>query len=292
MRAWTKSMSMAIRGAGILALALLATGLPTAAQRSQATTNDQYCSGVVTNAGRAHDFYVISGEDSYIKTVFAQGDYIFLNRGSAQGVRVGDEFLVSRPVKDTSAVKWFTWQPQLARAMGTLWADMGRVKVIQVQSSVSVAEVVFSCDTIQRGDYVRAFTPAPDTPFPEGAIDRFGTASGKTVGMVVFSKHFGQLAGTYDVVYVNLGTTQGVQVGDHIRVFRYQDSTHETPYRTPNSGWMLYGFGSTPVRYTWADLPREVLAHGVVLRVGENAATVLLTATLKDVYLGDYVELK
>jgi hypothetical protein len=39
-------------------------------------------------------------------------------------------------------------------------------------------------------------------------------------------------------------------------------------------------------------LPRDVLGEGVVLRVGKNAATVLITLSEKEIFPGDYVELE
>ena len=48
-----------------------------------------------------NDTYVISGEDSRYKTTFIPGDYVYINPGAEQGVRVGDEFEVVRPISDT-----------------------------------------------------------------------------------------------------------------------------------------------------------------------------------------------
>jgi hypothetical protein len=55
---------------------------------------------------------------------------------------------------------------------------------------------------------------------------------------------------------------------------------------------MLYGFGSTPVKYEWDSLPREILGEGIVLRVSGNTATLMLTAVRREIYAGDYVEIE
>ena len=59
--------------------------------------NGVYCGGVVTTQQPNLSTYVISGPESEVKNVFSQGNYVFINKGSAQGVKVGDEFLASRP---------------------------------------------------------------------------------------------------------------------------------------------------------------------------------------------------
>jgi len=42
------------------------------------------------------------------KITFARGDYVYINRGQDQGVRVGDRFTVVRPDKDPTDVPWFS----------------------------------------------------------------------------------------------------------------------------------------------------------------------------------------
>ena len=94
------------------------------------------------------------------------------------------------------------------------------------------------------------------------------------------------------MVYVNLGTNQGVKVGDYFRVFRYQGSHAETSEYYSDYQYSMYGFGSTPVKYQWNDLPREVIGEGVVLNVSRNSSTMFVTYSKLDLYAGDYVEIE
>jgi hypothetical protein len=110
--------------------------------------------------------------------------------------------------------------------------------------------------------------------------------------MIVAAKHYGSIAGSGTIVYVNLGSAQGVQVGDYFRVFRYQGTHNDTIYQIRDTAYKLYGYGSTPVAYQWDDIPRQVLGEGLVLRTGPNSATVLLTISREEIYDGDYVELE
>lgn len=280
---------------GFLTLTMALLPALASAQQAPKTpdTSSVYCSGIVTDEAVPNDTYILSGEQSNNKIAFAQGDLVFINKGSKQGAHVGDEFLVQRPVKERLEHNWFKWQSQLHRAMGQQYADLGRLRVVQVAEDVSTAEVVFSCEYMQRGDTVLPLVPRPAPPFKsEKNFDRFAPVSAKPVGMVVTTKNFGQLAGDNSIVYVNLGSTQGVKTGDYIRVFRYQGSRTETAYQTTGMAYKLYGFGSAPVRYTWDGLPREALGEGIVLRVSPNAATVMLTLSLRDIYVGDYVEVE
>ena len=110
--------------------------------------------------------------------------------------------------------------------------------------------------------------------------------------MIVTTRSYGQMAASGNVVYVNLGSEQGVKVGDYFRVFRYQGNSRENAYQTPRIAYQLFGFGSTPRPYTAEELPRDILGEGVVLRVSKNAATVLISFSTSQIYPGDYVEIE
>ena len=253
------------------------------------------CSGFVSAEKIPDEIRLISGEESESKVVFARGNNVFINRGQDQGVRVGDRFMVMRHEKDilTDNVNWFKWQLKLIKAMGVSYIDAGQVRVVSVEPKVSVAEVIFSCDYMQRGDILRPYVERPSPPYKDAAaFDHFAPPSGKPVGTMVIGFDNADAFGRNNTVYINLGEAQGLKVGDYVRVFRHQGERRETPPQTANYQYMLYGFGSTPVKYTWKDLPREVLGEAIVLNVSKNSATVLVTLSNQELYAGDYVEIE
>jgi outer membrane protein OmpA-like peptidoglycan-associated protein len=251
-----------------------------------------YCSGVISSASVPYDTYIISGEESNPQTLFAQGQYVYINTGA----NLGDEFLVIRPVKDALKMKWFESQPTLMRAMGQRWQDIGRIKVVAkdpTHPNVAIAQVTNSCDFVQRGDYVRPFTARTTPTIVLPPFNRFQPPNGKELAMVVTAKDYHSAQGTNDIVYVNLGSAQGVKEGDYFRFFRYQQTrSQEKAYQLRGMQDRVWGFGATPARYYRDDLPREALGEGIVLRTGENASTVMVTFANKEIYLGDYVELE
>ena len=147
--------------------------------------------------------------------------------------------------------------------MGTMYVDVGRVRVVSVHAKTSTAQVGFSCDAMQRGDIVRPFTVRPAPAYHNVKFDPMAPPSGKSTAMVVTKKHFGQISGTGSIVFVNLGSAQGVRLGDYFRVFRYQGSRVESVYQPAGMTYKAYGFGSTPVAYHWDEVPRQVLAKFV-----------------------------
>jgi hypothetical protein len=290
MRARIAVLSLSVFLGAAVCSAQNAAPLAPIPQADYSTVN---CSGFVSDQKVPDEMRIISGEQSNYKITFARGDYVHINRGLDKGVRVGDRFSVVRPDKDPTDVPWFKWQAKLLRAMGTLYMDAGQLRVVSVQPKASVARVSFSCDFMQRGDILLPYQDRPAPPFKDpAAFDHFAPVSGKPVAMVVAGKDYSQVYGKLNPVYVNLGTTQGVKVGDYFRIFRYQGSHSETVEMDKGYQYKMYGFGSAPQRYECNDLPREVLGEGIVISVSRNSSTMMITFTNIEVFAGDYVEIE
>ena len=253
-----------------------------------------YCSGFVSDPKVPDDIRVISGEQSSYKLIYSRGDYVYMNRGQQQGVKIGDVFSIVRPDRDT-ANEWFYGQTKLTKRMGVLYRDLGQIRVVSVQPETSIAEVMFSCDYMQRGDVVRPFIERPAPPYKDvSKFDIFAPASGKPVGTIVTAFDWHQALGGGITTYVNVGASKGVKVGDYVRFFRYQTSKDDVS-ATANEHdlqYKVYGFGSAPKKYAGKDLPREVLGEGIVLNVTKDAATVLVTYEREEAYTGDFAEVE
>lgn len=232
--------------------------------------------------------------------VFTNQDYVYINKGASQGVKAGDEFSVIRPLVDPIKIDWTKWQSSILRKMGTVWEDEGRLKVIEARPGLSIAQVEHVCEYIQRGDIVLPFEERPEPPLKTVTqLDRFAQAAGKALAMIISGQKFVPGVGKNDIVYVNLGNSQGVKIGDYFRIFRYTGTQNETAYQVPRYAFELegkmgptYGFGGVPKTFNWMNVPREVLGEGVVLRTAPNSATVLITFSTREVYAGDYVEIE
>ena len=252
-----------------------------------------YCSGFITDERVSSEVHLISSEESNNRIVFAAGDTVFISKGSAQGVRPGDRFSIVREVQDPVEVQWFKWQSKILKAMGTRYKDAGQVEIVNVQPNISTGIIKLSCDYLQRGDIALPLTTRPSPTYkPAEQFNRFAAVSGKSVGMLVTGLDFAQTYGKNSVVYVNLGTNQGVKAGDYYRIFRYQGSSAETVPNYSDYQYSMYGFGSTPIKYQWNDLPREIIGEGIVMNVSHNSSTMFVTYSKLELYAGDYVEVE
>ena len=255
-----------------------------------ATEADTQCAGMITSEGIPYDTYVISGEQADPQTVYSLGQYVYINKGSGDGVKVGDELMILRPDQDPLHLKFYDAEHSLANSMGKQWDDIGRVRVVVVHPKVSIAQVSYSCTYIQRGDYARPAVAYPTPAFrPLKDLDRFAPPSGKAQGRVVRSKNYQAIQERGAVAYVNI---TGVKPGDYIRFFRQPAPRNNSVYQIGGMADHVFGFGKTPQPWKSDDLPREVLGEGVVLRVTPTSASVLVYNCLREIYLGDLVEVE
>ena len=255
-----------------------------------ATVADTYCAGMITNEEVPYDLYVISGKEADPQTVWSLGQYVYLSKGSADGVKIGDEFMIMRRATDYLHVPTFDQEHSLANGMGKQWEDVGRVRVAVVQPKVSIAQISYSCTFMQRGDYARPAVEFPIPPFkPLKDLDKFAPPSGKTTGRVVRAKNYLAAEDRGQVVYVNL---TGVKPGDYIRFFRQTAPQVHAIYQIGGMSDHVWGIGQTPTHWGSEDLPREVLGEGVVLRTTPTSASVLIFNELREIYLGDFVEIE
>jgi len=278
-----------LAGAMLLGMATTASAQQT---RKTLTPGDVYCSGMVSASAVPADTYIISGEQSNHQTIYSEGEIVYVNKGSSSGVKVGDRFQIMRPLKNPRKIKWFRYENALLRAMGTQYADIGHVQVVHVESSVAIARVTMSCDYLQRGDIALPFSDRPTPQISPFDGNRWPAPSGKQQAMVVSAREWALEVAMNDVIYVNMGSSQGAKPGDVVRIYRYQGTRHDTVYQARNTQYAWWGFGKTPIPYKWNDLPRELLGEGVILRSTDHASTVFIAHILKPIFMGDYVEIK
>jgi hypothetical protein len=140
-----------------------------------------------------------------------------------------------------------------------------------------------------------------------GRLDRFLPANSKTMGRLVLARDFDTFLGMGSKVYVNVGSNQGVKVGDYFRAVRpyWLDRDDEvdsislsasvvedTQKNPPSLEPALFGkSGKGPVIHM-ADYPRRAVGEMVVLSVTPTSSTAMVIFALEDVHLGDFAEIE
>jgi LysM repeat protein len=246
-----------------------------------ATYSDLYCAGAFSAEPVQQKAVLVGGEESENKAYFSDRDVVYLNQGTAAGIKPGDELQVVRPIRDFA--KWGTeFAPaKSATKYGYYYQDVGRVRVLLAQESSATAEIVFSCEEILVGDLVTGGeTRVSPLERPEISFDKFAAPNNNTSGRIFMTKEFRKLLGTGHIVYLDAGSKQNVQVGDYFRIIR----------RFNKNTISLFNRGDYAKNRKTFDSVRKVIGQAVVLRAEPNASTVIITKSTEAIAVGDGAE--
>jgi hypothetical protein len=153
--------------------------------------------------------------------------------------------------------------PKTGASAGRVLHALGLLEVTDVKNRVARARISYSCGPIVVGDRVAPFAPAA---FPEAKTPQ---PARRSVNAAVLESLRGEaLMGLQQLAFVDVGANQGIGPGDIFALMRQYGPA------VTGAGAML-------------PMPSDRLGDAVVLRVAERSATVLLTASAREVRVGD-----
>lgn len=262
---------------------------------------------------------IVGAEEEQEQTVFATGDYVYLDAGSRQGIRQGQEFHILRPRGEIEHV-----YRQKKGDLGVFVDELGQLQVIQVKEAVSVAQITFSCDVIRLGDLL---TGVPDratpTPRQSGSLDRFSDATGKPGGRVMMARDGREMVTSGDLIYVDIGDEDKVVPGDYVTIYRRVGTGNLNVRTYENANGSERGFASehyrggelsidaprakddqqpgmyrgspilpSEIKHRRPEPPRKIVGEAMIINVQVRTATAIITRVAQEVHTGDFVELR
>jgi hypothetical protein len=281
---------------------LTSANFPT--QRVQMPTYaDVYCAGFINHETLPDARFVAGGLETPYDTKFVRGDVVYLQ---GTGYTAGAEYEIVRALKDMNEYEMFPGQRKLIKMTGQPYMEVGRVKVIDTRSRAAVALVEYSCDPLNPGDTAIPFAEKPMVSFHAPVrFDRFLPTGSKVSGRILMGKDFDSQLGTGQKVYFNVGSNQGVKVGDYFRAVRNYDAdlhdpvdslsfraalSEDTQKKQASVDPGLFEKSNGPVIHV-KDLPRRAVGEIVVIGITPTTATGMIVFAMEDMHVGDGVEL-
>lgn len=283
------------------------------------TKRNLYCAGFIQHTPAPRYLEIVGGEQENEQLVYGEADYLYINQGSADGIKLDNLYTVVRPRGQfkSKLSKKKGW-------LGTYFQELGVVRVIEVKEHVSVVFVEAACDTIVFGDLLRAFEDRKAPALAaEAPISRFEDPTNKQNGRIVLARDNKELLSKDNVVFIDLGEEDGVKTGDYMTIYRPLGKGRITGFREDNvaisstHGYEsnvfkggpfstssprvkdtnfngIYGpVASIPdVKNRRPKMPRKIVGELVILSVQQRTATAVITRTAQEVFTGDYVEVK
>jgi hypothetical protein len=265
---------------------------------------DLYCSGFISKHLLPNANYVTGGLNTPGATKYVNGDLIYLTGG---GYQVGQQYTVVRELRNIDQMEVFKGQGNLLKQAGQPYAELGRIKIVDSRNKMAIAQVEYSCDPVNPGDSLIPFVEKQMVSFQSPhPFDRFLPAGGRLSGRIILAKDFDTDLGTGAKVYLNVGSNQGVQIGEFFRATRrYEDDlkspvdslsfkasiSEDTQKNPPSFEQHMFTKTSGPQIHV-QDMPRRSVAEIVIIGITPTTATGMITSALEDVHVGDRVELE
>lgn len=299
---------------------------PTAAPSTQRVIGKSslYCAGFVRYQRLPEMPQIVGAEEEQEQRKFANGDIVYLNAGSAQGIKEGQTFQIIRPRGNVRNV-----HKEKSGFVGTYIQDVGQLEVFKVREHTAAAQITMSCDMALLGDLL---APVPDREAParraEANLDRFVDPSGKQSGRLIMAKDSREMVTRNDVVYIDLGAEDQIKRGDYLTIYRPLGTgnitrvDNEETARNRTTGFQSERFrgggfsnqaGRAKDSNAFVDangryrfrpittrevkrhrplMPRKIVGEMVVIDVQQRTATAVITRVAAEVHTGDWVEIQ
>ncbi len=250
--------------------------------------SDLMCSGYILPERWQSDMFIYAGEEEH-KTGFGPGDVVYMNQGLDSGVKPGDKFYV---VHQEKKVK----HPVTRDEMGYFVRKMGVAQVIAAQAETATLELVDGCDTVHLGYDLIRYSEITSPKKRDTGLERYGVEdNGNASGFVIYSRDNRNAVGAGDIVYIDLGSADGVEAGDYFMIYR-DDVTHERPNEAGLARWTNSHKSSIPAFKTrklprGEPIPRKMLGELIILNTNHHTATAKVMNSFREIYPGDQVQL-
>lgn len=200
------------------------------------------------------------GPRGTVKIGLTTGDILYVDGGRAAGMSAGTTFMAIEPGQPVI-------HPHLGQVVGRYYRYLGRVRILSVQETTAIAEIVQTCDPIEIGSLLQPFEPEP-------------VPLGRSTGMrpANYPAADEKLASAPSIVYVRdnilaLGADHvvHVDVGEDVA--------------TPGDVYTIY-------RENRPGLPPVVIGELAVLSVHKRFSVAKILESRYPVHLGDRLDLK
>jgi len=159
--------------------------------------------------------FTITSNKREDRAYLGEGESIYLNGGTDQGVKVGDRFVV---------LKTRTRQlmhPVIAKKkLGDVIQQVGVVRVINTQSKGAIAVIERSLDAVEIGDHLVRFVEPTNIPTQMRTDTTEPVKISANAGVVVYSRDARLHSSSGDMIIIDRGANDGLKVGEVLLVAR------------------------------------------------------------------------
>lgn len=196
-----------------------------------------------------HHDRIVAGED----------DIVYTDIGASQGVKGGEKFSIFRNEASVS-------HPLTNEIMGSKVVPLGTLQLTDIEQKASRAIITRSYKEISPASYLMPYRNDKRREVPLKMPGR------ELKGYVIESYSGTNIIAAGDIVYIDLGSSQGAEPGNMLYIVR--DVVPDQRY----------------VEGRVDRLPQELLGALVILETGKRTATALVVKSIDAIYKGDMID--
>lgn len=283
-----------------------------------------FCAGYVKYQRFGEVPEIVGAEQEQEQREFTDGDVVYLNWGSQQGIKEGDRFQIVRPRGELKGV-----HREKKGFLGIYVQEVGMLQVFKVNENTSTAQITFTCNAILLGDLLTR-VPYRESPTvrTEVALDRFADPTNKQKGRLMMARDGRELLTRSDIVYIDLGSEDKVAPGDYLTIYRPlgtgtvtridneenargrakgfqsdrfrgggfsiqgQRAKEDTAFVDANGYYRFRPITTKEIKRDRPKMPRKIVGEMVIIDVQTRTATAVITRVASEVHTGDWVEIQ
>ncbi len=196
-----------------------------------------------------------------------EGETVYVNAGTEQGVKAGDRFVVLK-----TTLRALPHPRDAKKKLGDVIQQTGVIRVVTVQAKSAVAVIERTLDTVEIGNRLVRFIEPASLPIKlrTDITDPVQVAS--DAAMVIFARDNKQYTSTGDLIIIDRGAQDGLKVGDVLiaartRTFALEPADEK---RSPSDSTTHYLGQALVVRTEAQSATCRVLRTNQELRVGDS----------------------
>ena len=212
----------------------------------------------------------ITGTKHPERNHLGDGEVVYLSGGQDKGLKAGDRFVILQVRKKRL---FHPSDPQHRHSLGDVVQQIGVLRVTTVLPKGSVATLERCMDSVTIGDRVAPFIEPANIP-AKLRTDMTEPMPIKDNGIVIYARDNHGLTAQGEMVIIDKGSADGLQVGDMMIALRKRTFPVT---ESPNS------------RGAVTETTNYVLGQMLVVRVGETSATCRIVRSTEEIVMGDLV---
>jgi hypothetical protein len=194
------------------------------------------------------------------RSFLGEHDHVWIDLGGSSGAKVGDVFSVFKV--DEAII-----HPVTKKKIGYRILNGGELTIVKLNESSAEAEISNSYREISNGDYIRPYVPPLSQEVPVVVSNK------KAKGYIVANQRNTPSFAQGDVVYIDLGKSEGIVAGNILEVYIPGELLKEDKSKTTKQ------------------LPDDIIGYIVVIDPQEHSSVALVTDSVLEFQIGQKVRL-